>query len=116
MNIICFVLAGLVFISGLFIHAESAIQQTVQYLIFVIASVFLCTGFIITSIYQLMDNFNKNNTHAQSSHYNKESDVLDNLHKAVVEKSNASDTWTCKKCGCVNPDTASQCKDCGEYK
>jgi hypothetical protein len=104
-------MAGLVFISGFFVTAESAFQQTVQYLMFAIASIFLCTGFVITAIYQLLNKLNSSSFHSSS-----ESDVLKNLHKAVTEESNASGFWKCKKCGCVNVDTAAQCKDCGEYK
>ena len=31
-------------------------------------------------------------------------------------KTNSSDSWVCKKCSERNPNTASLCKGCGEYK
>ena len=34
----------------------------------------------------------------------------------VIRKVNISESWTCKKCGCLNEKGSLSCKDCGAYK
>jgi predicted membrane protein len=104
MNIVCFIISAIVFFFGFVSGSSNVMQQTVQYIVYLTGSLFLCTGFILTAI-------------KHSSDERSQTVKLDK-NKPYVEHGNTSDasTWICKKCGAKNPASNMTCKDCGEYK
>ena len=51
----------------------------------------------------------------KSSLYEETNQSINNSSTAPIN-ANYGDTWTCKKCNEVNPNTRPTCKGCGEYK
>jgi hypothetical protein len=104
------------FFNGFFVNAQSAIQQTVQYLSFVCGSIFLVGGFIMITIHRNVES----NTAALGKISN-ESRSPDPKRKSYLDvPSNltpvSGETWVCKVCSTRNPATATSCSGCGKYR
>jgi hypothetical protein len=73
------------------IDTVSAIQQTVQYLILVCASIFMVSGFILIQLYMIH-------------------------HEKNTGNGESGNTWKCPFCDKKNPETSTVCKKCGKRK
>lgn len=61
-GVISLMLGGFLFLTGLFGEATFVLQQTVQYLIYVCSTLFVCTGFICITMEQTSRKAHKDNT------------------------------------------------------
>lgn len=61
-GVISLMLGGVLFLIGLFGEANFVLQQTVQYLIYVCSTLFVCTGFVCITMEQTSRKTHKDNT------------------------------------------------------
>lgn len=123
LSILFFIIGGIVYISGFSLNAEYVTQQQIQYMYYIIGTIFVIAGGIILSIKIASDNISESlerlsRTQTTSTSYSSTSTSSYNYDSNMNDNSrySSSDTWVCKKCGTTNSLQSTSCKDCGTYK
>lgn len=111
MAVALIIMAVITFMFGLFVSPDSAMQQIVQYLVFLCATVLFSCGFLGLLI------SNKANELISAITVASRTTTKD---PSTLQRSNvpiySGDTWDCKSCGTTNKSTDNSCKDCGKYR
>jgi len=114
LGIISVIIGAIIIAINLFTNVGSAPQQTVQYLGYLIGSLFIVSGLIIITIKNGFSSLEGYLASMQKSPQSSSSSSVSNVPPPPVKSS--SYPWTCKKCSTDNQAGASVCKGCGEYR
>ena len=110
LGIISAIIGAIIFILSLTTSVSSALQQQVQYLGYVCASIFMVGGFIMITI-KITIRKSLEITEYQLS------DIQRNLYRlsenTPAPQNDKEVSWNCPKCGGKNPNTTFKCEKCG---
>jgi predicted tellurium resistance membrane protein TerC len=99
-GVISAIIGAIIFIISLTVSVSSALQQQVQYLGYVCASIFIVGGFIMITIKKSLE----------ITEY-RLSNIERNLNRQ--DSTTNQQSWNCPKCGEKNPNTTYKCEKCG---
>ena len=117
LGIISIIAGGIIGIINFFQETPAVTQQTVQYLGFVCASIFIVGGLLIIAI----KNGVKNLEYSISMLENKQSNFANSaintyaVNPPPINKTSGP-IWICNKCKTENSSSQNSCKGCGAYK
>ena len=129
LGIITGLIGVIIFFINLAASTQSAIQQTVQYLGYVCASIFIVGGLIIIGITKKnTDGMNEiwsllfdirgllNEESIEETQKTASNNHNKNVHESDITDSVMGDKWKCGECGTVNDIFLVSCKKCGKMK
>ena len=115
LGIISVIIGVIIVIIGFTTGTDTVNQQIVQYLGFLIGSVFIVGGLVMITIKKNLEEI-IGALYSLERKQEKPAVNYSNSNISAPSSGVIGSTWICKKCGTENPAVSSSCKDCGVYR